>query len=358
MLISCKDYNFYNFRSGLIFNLFELGYEVVLVCPYGEKIDYFTQKGIRFLDITIDRRGTNPINELKLISDIKKIIKCEKPDLVLTYNGKTSFYPSYICRKMKIPCIVNNAGVMEASGILLYIIELLYKTCEKKANCIMYQNSFERDYTQNLLKNRTYYRDLPGSGVDLSLYSYQPYPNNDNEIVFNFVGRILEIKGINEYLKAAEIVKAHFPNTRFVIYGDYDDEKYRTIIPEYEKRGIIEYAGVKKDMINYIGKCHADIHPSHYEGMTNVVLEHSACGRPCIGSNIPGVKEGIDNGKTGFLFEPKNISSLVDAIEAFIVLPNSVKCEMGIAARKKMEREFDRTLVTKIYLEEIKRILQ
>ena len=74
------------------------------------------------------------------------------------------------------------------------------------------------------------------------------------------------------------------------------------------------------DMKPYIASAHAVIHPSYYEGMTNVVLEHSAMGRPCIGSNIPGVREGIDDGKTGFLFEVKNVDSMVHAVEKFILL--------------------------------------
>ena len=112
-----------------------------------------------------------------------------------------------------------------------------------------------------------------------------------------------------------------------------------------------------KDMKPYIEAAHAFIHPSYYEGMTNVVLEHSAMGRPCIGSDIPGVREGIEDGKTGYLFKVKDVDSLVEAVEKFISLPLFDKEEMGRAARRKMEAEFSRDIVTNIYLEEIERIL-
>ncbi|MPN48878.1 hypothetical protein SDC9_196490 [bioreactor metagenome] len=91
--------------------------------------------------------------------------------------------------------------------------------------------------------------------------------------------------------------------------------------------------------------------------MTNVVLEHSAMGRACIGSNIPGVREGIEDSKTGYLFEVKDVDSMVKAVKKFIELPYQEKAAMGKAAREKMEREFDRDIVTSIYLEEIYRIL-
>ena len=105
----------------------------------------------------------------------------------------------------------------------------------------------------------------------------------------------------------------------------------------------------------FITAAHAAIHPSYYEGMTNVVLEHSSMGRPCIGSNIPGVKEGIDDGKTGFLFEPKNVESMVEAVEKFLSLTHDEKSCMGIQARLKMEREFSRDIVIDAYSEEIRK---
>lgn len=110
------------------------------------------------------------------------------------------------------------------------------------------------------------------------------------------------------------------------------------------------------DMKPFIQTAHAVIHPSHYEGMTNVVLEHSAMGRVCIGSDIPGVREGIEDGKTGYLFEVRNVKSMIKAMNKFLVLSHEEKVAMGRAARLKMEREFDRNIVTEIYLEEIQKV--
>ena len=113
-----------------------------------------------------------------------------------------------------------------------------------------------------------------------------------------------------------------------------------------------------RELKPHIEAAHAAIHPSYYEGMTNVVLEHSAMGRPCIGSDIPGVREGIEDGKTGFLFEVKNVESMVNAVRKFMNLSHAEKAQMGKAARVKMEKEFSRGLVTSIYLEEIDKALR
>lgn len=357
LLLAPKDNNFYNFRSELILKLKKLGYEVVLVCPYGKKIDYFTKRGCRFIDLKMDRRGKSIINDFKLLISYRCILKHENPDIVLTYTSKPSIYGGFVCGIMGIPYIVNNAGLMETTGFFDKFMKLLYWLGWRKASCMMYQNSHEREVIRPLLGENMRYRDIPGSGVNLEQFAFKQYPQDDKILVFNYVARIVDIKGINELLSCAEIIKKDYPNTRFILYGDYDDNTYKIKVQDFEKRGIVEYGGVQLNIKPCIEASHAVIHPSYYEGMTNVVLEHSAVGRPCIGSNIPGVKEGIENGKTGFLFEVKNVNSMVNAVKKFIALPYEDKILMGKEAREKMVSQFDRNIVSDIYIEEIKRII-
>lgn len=358
-LISNRDNNFYNFRSELILKLVELGHDVTLVCPYGKKIDFFTERGCSFIDIDLDRRGKNAFKDTKLIANYYRLLKHLKPDVVLTYTTKSSVYGGMCCRWLKIPYIVNNAGLVENNNKLLeFILKILYRTGFKGASCMMYQNGRERDYVNALLKSKVHYRDIPGSGVNLDAFTYQPYPVDDNPIRFNFVGRIVGFKGIGEFLECAKRIKAKYSNTEFVIYGSFvdDDGGFKKQIQELEKNGIVKYGGVQLDMKPYIAKAHAVIHSSYYEGMTNVILEHAAIGRPAIASDIPGCREGIDNGVSGFTFPLKDVDALVEAAEKFIKLSPEEKEQMGKAARNKMEKEFDRNIVTEIYLQEIEQI--
>lgn len=359
LLVSSKDNNFYNFRSELILKLHEIGHEVVLVCPPGEKIKFFTDRGCRFVGLEMDRRGKNYLHDIKLIIGYYKIFKKERPDIVLTYTGKSSAYGGMVSRFLKIPYIINNAGLIDTtfySKYLEIVLNALYSLGFKKASCMMYQNTQERDFLNKIL-GKIHYRDIPGSGVNLDEFKYSKYPKDDSVITFNFVGRIVNIKGIDEFLTCAERIKAKFSNTRFVIYGEYDDEFYRERIERLQENCIVEYGGVQLNMKPFISAAHAVIHPSYYEGMTNVVLEHSAMGRPSIGSAIPGVQDGIDDGITGYTFPLKDVDAMVATVEKFILMPHEKKVEMGRAARAKMEREFDRNIVTNIYLEEIDRIL-
>lgn len=342
----------------MILKLVELGHEITLVCPYGKKIDYFTERGCSFVDADLDRRGKNAFKDAKLIAKYYGILKEIRPDVVLTYTTKSSVYGGMCCKWLKIPYIVNNAGLVENNHSLLErILKMLYKVGFKAASCMMYQNSRERDYVNSLLKNKVHYRDIPGSGVNLNVFTYQDYPKSDDVIRFNYVARIVGFKGIDELIACAERIKEKYPKAEFVLYGDYDDDNYRQRIAQLEDQGIVKYGGIQLDMKPFIAKAHAVIHPSYYEGMTNVILEHGAMGRPAIASDIPGCKESIDNDVSGYTFEVKNVDALVRAVENFINLPHVEKEKMGKAARDKMEREFDRNIVTDIYIEEINKIL-
>lgn len=356
-----KDNVAYNFRSELFLKLHEMGHDVTIVCPYGPKLDYFRDRGLRILDLPIDRRGTSILNDMKLTMQYIRIIRRIKPDLVLTYTTKCSVYGGFACEATRTPYIVNTAGIMQNGDKLSAIEEfilVLYRFALKKASCLMFQNDHECELLNTILQHKVHYRRIPGSGVNLDAFPFTPYPENDNEIIFNYVARIMKGKGISEYLDCAERIKPVWPTTRFIIYGDFDDDSYRSRVKELELRGIVEYGGIQMDMRPCIAKAHAVIHPAYYEGMTNVVLEHSSMGRVCIGSDIPGIREGIEDGKTGYLFIVRSVDSLVQAVETFIRLPPQEKAAMGRAAREKMEREFSRDIVTNIYLEEINLALE
>ena len=120
--------------------------------------------------------------------------------------------------------------------------------------------------------------------------------------------------------------------------------------PHYSKA---EIGGLQKDMHPVYEKCSAVVLPTWHEGMSNVLMESSACGRPVIASSISGCREIFENGVTGFGFAPKSSQDLIRALREFLRMSRSERAVMGESARRKMEREFDRKKVTAAYMEEI-----
>ena len=345
-----------SFRRELLETLLDKKYGVTVVAPEYKFSKDLKKMGCNFIPIEMELRGTNPFKDLKLIKAYKQILKENKPNIVLTYTIKPNVYAGYVCGKLKIPYVANVTGLgtsVEQPGLLQKITLFLYKRGLKKAKCVFFQNKDNLDF---MLKHgivKENYKLIPGSGVNLEYHKLLPYPK-DKTIRFLFISRILYEKGIGEYLECAKYIKEKYPNTEFHILGKYDDDKYTKIIKDLEKKNIVIYHGQVDDVREYHKISNCTIHPSFYpEGMSNVLLESCAAGRPIITTNRPGCKEVVDDGKNGYLIECKDTNTLTKKVERFINLSYKEKEQMGLNARKKVEKDFDRNIVINEYMREI-----
>jgi len=288
------------------------------------------------------------------------MIKKVKPDLVLTYTIKPNIYGGLICKLMNVPYLTNITGLgtaVENSGSLQKLTLLLYRLSLKKASCIFFQNTENADFfnKKGIIKGKQ--RLIPGSGVNLGYYKVLDYPN-EKTINFLFISRVMKQKGIDNYLDAAEYIRGKYQNVKFYILG-FCEEDYEEKLKRFEEKGIIQYLGMQKDVREFYKISHCTIHPTYYpEGMSNVLLESAACGRPIITTNRSGCREIVDDGVNGFLIEQQNSQDLIEKIEKFLELSYEEKRQMGLNGRSKVENEFDRKIVIGAYLEEIKEALR
>ena len=91
--------------------------------------------------------------------------------------------------------------------------------------------------------------------------------------------------------------------------------------------------------------------------MSNVLLEACAAGRPVITTNRPGCGEIVDNGKTGFIVRQQDKEDVIEKVRLFLAKEYNERIQMGLAARAKVEREFDRKIVVNAYVDEIKTLM-
>lgn len=361
LILANNDIGLYNFRKELLQALIERGYELNIALPYGEFVDKMQEMGCIFYPTEFDRRGTNPISELKMVSMYKKIIKKVKPDVVLTYTIKPNIYGGCACATLNVPYIVNITGLGTAlgeKGVLQFITVNMYRYAMRKASKILFQNDDnEAFFTKKKIAEGRHAR-IPGSGVNLERYKPLPYPMTQNA-EFLFISRILREKGIDEYLATAEKIKEKYPDTVFRILGFCEDDSdkpdsYKNKISALSERGIVHFEGMQKDIIPFLEKSQCTIHPSFYpEGMSNVCLESAASARPVITTLHTGCKETVEDGVTGFLVKKQDAGALTAAVEKFLTLPIEKRAKMGQMARLKMEKEFDRKIVIEAYIKEI-----
>lgn len=352
------DVVIYNFRLELVERLINDGYEVHISSPYGERIDDLVSLGAIFHDITMDRHGMNPISELKLLLSYRRLFEEVKPDMVLGYTIKPNIYGAMAAGWRNIPFVANITGLgtaVENPGISQKLMLLLYKIAFRKIQKVFFQNTenqqFFIDHKIALGKHGL----LPGSGVNLERFTLKEYPSGDT-IRFAFISRIMKEKGIDQYLEAAETTKKKYPNTEFHICG-FCETEYEGKLNEFNDNGTVIYHGMLRDVAGFLDDIHCVVHPTYYpEGLSNVLLEASASGRPIITTDRSGCREVIDDGVNGYMIPQKDSKALIEAIDKFMQLDYESKKAMGIAGRMKVEKEFDRQIVINEYMREVAHI--
>lgn len=360
LILVNHDVVIYNFRLELVERLLNEGYEVYISSPYGERIDDLVSLGCKYVETEINRHGLNVFQEWKLLHHYKKIIKQIEPNVILTYTIKPNIYGAIAGRSFNIPVLANITGLgtaVENEGLMQKVSITLYKYAFKDIAKVFFQNKENQQFfvDNNIALGK--HELLPGSGVNLQHFSLLEYPREDNGIEFVFISRIMKEKGIDQYLDAAKYITKQYPNTKFHVLG-FCEEDYEDELHKLHEEGIILYHGMQKDVRKFLKTTHCTVHPTYYpEGMSNVLLESAASGRPIITTDRSGCREIVDDKVNGYVTNLKDSKNLIDSIEKFLTLSYQEKREMGIAGREKVESEFDREIVVDIYKNEINRIL-
>ena len=333
------------FRQELLSTLIK-SYEIHVIASDTGRLENLMEIGCKVHIISIDRRGKDPVKDSILIFTYFKFIKKLKPKLVITYTIKPNIYGGIAARLAKKQYAVNITGLgtaFEKSGKIRTLVVNLYKFALKKARVVFFENSSNRDEILSFGccdKEKTVV--LNGAGVNTRIYSYQPYPNNDN-VKFLFVGRVMKEKGIDELFEAMKKLVGEGEKCFLDVVGPFEED-YKDKLEQYEKAGWLKYHGYQKNVIPFIAACDCFVLPSYHEGMANTNLECASCGRPIITSNIPGCKEAVVE-DSGLLCEPRNAESLYEAMKAMIEKTREERERMGKVGRKHMEDVFDKKKV-------------
>lgn len=367
-LLTNNDDDVYCFRKELIESLIAEGYEVLVSCPDGPKFELMREIPFIHDKPDIDRRGTNIVADFKLFLHYRKLFRQYKPAVVLTYTAKPNVYASIAAHQLHIPVINNLTGlgsVVNEKGLKKTFIMWLFKVAYRKSSCMMFQNATNMQVALDAGMVKGDHKLIPGSGVNTERYPLQPYPDGGNgkegaTVVFNYMGRVMHDKRVDDYIEAARRIKENYPQTEFNILGFIEptEKHYEAELRELEIKDIVHYRGSQKDVKPWIARSHCTIHPSTYgEGMSNVLLESASSGRVLITTNNPGCQETVEDGITGYIYHGEDVDELVTTIERFLLQPNQIRKEMGEKGRQRMVDMFSRKKVINEYLHSIKQLV-
>ncbi len=347
----------YKFRKELLEELIKEGYSVVISCPNDNQIfkDNILNMGIEFIDTEIDRRGMNPVKDMGLFLNYLRLLKRVKPYKVLTYTIKPNLYGSLACRILKVPYINTVTGIgtlFQSESFIKRIVVYLYTLAFKKSHCVFFQNEVNKDIFDRFgIIKALDTCIVPGSGVNLKEF----YPMEKTIVkeypVFLFIGRVMKEKGIEEYIESAKNIINKGYKAEFQILGPMEEEHWKEKINEYEKQGYVKYLGMSNDVRNEIRNCDIVVNPSWHEGMSNVLLEAGAMGKVLIASDIPGCREIVIDGETGYSFPVRKQGKLEEKMEMMF---NKDKKKYAL---EHIRDRFSREMIVKEYISKIEEVL-
>lgn len=337
-----------HFRKELITEL-RKKYKIFISTPANDSYELLSSElGCKVIRTEMDRRGINPVSDFVLFRTYQKLIKQIRPDYVITYTIKPDIYGGAACRLMKVPYAVNITGLGTAfqnEGLLKKAVIEMYKFSCKNANVVFFENIENRQvFLECGIISEQQSCLLNGAGVNLDHFALLPYPADDSEVHFLFVGRVMREKGINELFKAMRMLRKEGRRCVLHVVGGFEED-YKDVVQRFEKEGWLKYHGFQEDVRPFIEQAHCFVLPSWHEGMANTNLENASCGRPVITTNIHGCLEAVVPDKSGFLCEKQNVQSLLSAMKKFLDLSYDEKKKMGEEGRRHVEEVFDKKKV-------------
>jgi glycosyltransferase involved in cell wall biosynthesis len=366
VLSANASWNIYNFRRGLIKRLVAEGFDVVVVAPYDNYTDKLKKLSCKVIDIHIDSKSTNPLDDLKTYFQYLNIYRKEKPDIVLNFTIKPVIYSSLASSLLNIKVINTITGL--GTGILknditTKFIKFLYRISQKNVYKIFFQNKYDMEF---FIKEGIIDIDradiVPGSGINTEEFKPINIEKRDNSFKFLLIARMLWDKGVGEYIKAAEIIKKKYSNVEFLLLGAIGVNNPTSIpkefIEKWEKKGIVKYLGTTDNIKNEIAKADCIVLPSYREGTSRVLLESAAMEKPIIATDVPGCNNIVEDGFNGFLCKVKSHTDLADKMEKMLLLDKEERIKMGKRGREKIKKEFDEKIVINKYIKELKNLFQ
>jgi len=370
IIISNTSRSLYNFRLGLIDTLRKKRIDIVLCAAYDEYSTKLKERGHKLILIKLDRKGINPFKDLMLIKNFYRIFRKEKPDLTLHFSIKPNIYGAIAARLAGVKCINTVTGlgyVFIEENLLLEFVKILYKISFRFPENIFFQNIDNLNFFVNkniISKNKAIL--VSGSGVNVKYFHpdfCKEFKRKNKNLVFLFLGRLLWDKGIDQFVKASEIVRQKYPQTEFCLLGRIDKGNPNAVpekvIRNWEKEKLIKYLGTTYDVRSFICKSDAVVLPSlHTEGLPRSLLEGMAMAKPIITTDIPGCREVAEDGKNGFLVRPKDYNALARGMIQLIELSLKDREKLGSFGREKAVEKFDENNIINNYLEAITAIVK
>ncbi|MEY8215670.1 MAG: glycosyltransferase family 4 protein, partial [Colwellia sp.] len=334
-------------------------YEVYIVAGNELQKDLFESLGFKFVFIPLSRGGINILSEFEAFIRIRSVLREIKPDIIHMFTIKPVIYGGLACKTLKLSNLKLKVFSITGLGTIAlsqrFFSKLLWRLLEKTYSfvfsgsntAVIFENTDDKQlFIVNKLIAPEKAYIVNGAGIDTSLFVPSKFKSEKTTVVL--VARLLQDKGILEYISAGEILKYRDCDVKLQLVGSIDIHNRTSltqeVIDEAHKKGYIEYLGQSNNINGIYQKAHIACLPSYREGLPKSLIEAASCGLAIITTDVPGCRQMIFNSENGLLIPPKKAVPLADAIEYLVSDPKLI-ISMGKKSREISLRVFDYTVI-------------
>ncbi len=356
LIVANTTWNIYNFRLNIVRKLIAEGHEVTVMAPVDKYISYTeSNRQVKHIPMHQMRRNSiNPFNDLRLLFELIRMYRENKPDLILHYTVKCNIYGGLAARFLGIPSVAVVSGVghpMIHKGWLNTLVKFLYRKTLPWHKKVVFENQDDKVFFDSIgLTKSSQSVSIKGCGVDMEFFKPSGEEKNGHATTFSFIGRLIYDKGVREFIEAAQQIRKKYNDVQFWLVGDIDEGNPSSVSNEdlmyWIRDPNIHYHGATDNVKAFFEQSDCIVLPSYRgEGLPKVIMEAMAMERPVITTDTPGCREAVENDVTGYLVSMQSVESIIQAMEKFIHLEHSARMEMGKQGRRKALKEFDEKII-------------
>ena len=345
------------------------GYIVKSVCSDGKHVIDLRQDGYDIKTIST-ARSLSPFKGLVTIWKLFLFFRQESFDVVHVHTPIAAFLGRIAAFFARVPFVVYTAHGFyfhDEMPFLKRSIFILAEVAMRPFTDLLFTQSKEDALSAvslNIINKRKVFEI--GNGVDTNRFDPSAIDQTDvldvsnDKLIIGMVSRLVQEKGVVEFLDAAKMLSLNYPDVSFLLVGsrlssDYDSSVDIAIEDAKKVLGSrLILTGEREDIPALLA--HMDIFclPSWREGMPRSIIEAMMMGLPVVATNIRGSREEVVDGETGFLIPLKDANELSKNLEYLINNPH-IRLNMGQSGRNRALKLYDENVVIKRQMELITR---
>ena len=346
LLVVTEDWYFVSHRLNLAKAALAADFKVGLATRVGNFGELVAREGVELFPLTFMRRSSRRLwTELRAVQELTDLYRRWRPTIAHHVGAKPIIYGGRAAQRANVPAVVNalaglgfvfTSNSFEARFLRPLVVHAYRKSLCHRNSRLIIQNDTDMGVAVDCnLVSRSKITRIAGSGVDIT--EFTPCVEAAGTPMIVLASRMLQDKGVYEFVEAARIAKARGTNARFVLVGDTDTENPSAIstaqIKRWQAEGTVEWWGHRTDMPHVLNAAHVVCLPSYREGLPKVLLEAAACGRPLIATDVPGCREIAIHNETALVVPPRNATALADAMQTLVENPQ-LRRRLGQRARE------------------------